>query len=133
MGSLLQRAAVFYFRQALPQLNAIHTTSPRVYGDSSHHRSSNAPAEVTVPSVYFKADPYLPCSGLPGLFGSIHLEQVAQLHARLVQLRLAVSNRASCDLGDFIMLVTLNVMQDKYCPVARGKVVYRPLQLHPVN
>jgi hypothetical protein len=29
------------------------------------------------------------CSGFLGLFGSIHLEQVAQFHARFVQLRLA--------------------------------------------
>src|ERR1700678_324103 len=74
----------------------------------------------------------LPRSRFPGLFGSIHLEQVAQFHARLVQLRLAVADRASHQTGNLIMLVTLHIMKNKNRSIAGRQVIYRPLQLQPV-
>src|SRR5712691_2685060 len=70
-----------------------------------------------------------PGSGFSGLFGSLHLEQVAQFHPRLVQLGLAVSDRASHDRGDLIMLVTFNVVKYKDRPVAGRETFHGPLQL----
>src|ERR1700677_1547368 len=75
----------------------------------------------------------LPRSRFPGLFGSIHLEQVAQFHARLVQLRLAVADRTSRDFRDFIMLVSFDVVKHKYHPVAGRETFHGPLQLHSVD
>src|SRR5208283_1550704 len=74
----------------------------------------------------------LPYSRLPGLFGSIHLEQVAQLHSRLMQLRFAVSDRASHQTGDLIMLVTFHIVKYKNRPVAGRQIIYCPLQLQSV-
>src|ERR1700685_362373 len=75
----------------------------------------------------------LPRSRFPGLFGSIHLEQVTQFHARLVQLRLAVPDRASHQTRALIMLVTVHVVKNKNRSIAGREVISRPLQLQPVN
>jgi len=53
-----------------------------------------------------------------GLFGSIHLEQIAQLHARLVQLRLAVADGAFEHGGNLVVFVAFNVVQYKNESVA---------------
>src|SRR6202166_5213041 len=105
MSTLFHGASIFHFRQAVLQLNAIHANlSP-----------STLPLKLRLQLL-------TPCSTFtlrltrprfPGLFGSIHLEQVPQFHAGLVQLRLAVSYRASRDFRDFIMLVTFYIVKNK--------------------
>src|SRR4029077_4466042 len=45
-------------------------------------------------------------SRLSGLFGSARFEEVAQLHPRLVQLRLAVSNRTTHHRGNLVVLIS---------------------------
>src|SRR6202020_569670 len=126
MPALFRCASVFHVRQALLQLNAIHNElSPNLLR-SSAHRSSKAPAEVTnVPRLlllYFCIQ--LTSSRLPGLFGSIHPEQVAQFHARFVQLRLAVTDRTTHHASDFIMLVSFHVVKDKNRSVAGREVIH---------
>src|SRR6266853_3331653 len=111
MSPLCGAAAVFDFRQALLQLNASHTTlSPSVLRFQCWPQAL-APL------------PRLPLSLLsllrnPGLFGSIHLKQVAQFHSRLLQLRLAVSDGASHYPGDLIMRVTFDLVKHKDRAVA---------------
>src|SRR5271157_5206434 len=46
----------------------------------------------------------LPASVSGGLFGSVHSEQVSQFHSGLVQLRLAVADRATHHLRDLVVL-----------------------------
>src|SRR4029077_13292477 len=129
MGLLFNGAAVFNLRQALLQLNTSHTALPKpclsVYCDFSADRSSCASAKVAAVTT--------PCSGLSGLCGSIHLEQVAQFHARLMQLRLAVADRASHDACDLIMFVTLHVVQHENRTITGRETVHCLLQLQPVN
>src|ERR1700681_4617999 len=64
-----------------------------------------------------------------GLFGSHELQIIPQLQSCLVELRLAVADRTSHDLGNFVMLEAFNVVQYKNPSVARPQPVNRPLQL----
>src|SRR5271156_6851194 len=66
-----------------------------------------------------------------GLFGSHELQIIPQLQSRLVELRLAVANRASHNLGNFVMLESLNIMQYKNRSIPWRQPVNRPLQLQP--
>src|SRR5579884_109500 len=68
-----------------------------------------------------------------GLFGSAELQQVAQFHARLMQLRLAVPNGAAHHFRNFVMFVTFHVMQYKDDSVSRRQALYGPFQVHPVD
>src|ERR1700733_2866608 len=99
-----------------------------------HARSGVAPALAPLPQFNQSLKPLRSASPEPlfpsrlsGLFGSIHLEQVAQLHSCLVQLGLAVADRTSNNLGDLIMLVSLHVVKHKDRAIPGWKAFYRPL------
>src|SRR5579875_4024992 len=61
------------------------------------------------------------------------LEQIAQLHARLVELRFAVADGAAHHLRNLVMLVALNVMQHKDDAVSRGQAFHGALQVYAIN
>src|SRR6266851_9018306 len=71
---------------------------------------------------------YFPC-----LLADLFLEQVPQTRARLMQLRLRISYRASHDFRDLVVLVSLDVMQYEHGPVARGQLLNRTFQIDPVD
>ena len=58
-------------------------------------------------------------------------QQVTQLHARLVQLRLAVTDGAFQHVGDLVVLVAFDIVQDEDKPVTRGKIGDRAFQRDP--
>src|SRR5437868_12034735 len=97
-----------HVRQDLVKLRTSHILSPR-------YRNSRAP------------------SRLDGLFGSARAKKLAQLHACFVQLRLAVADGTTNDLGNLIMLVTLHIVEYKYAAIARGQPVNSILQLQAVD
>src|SRR5712692_7829338 len=70
---------------------------------------------------------------LPRLLAYLFLEQVPQTCARLVQLRLRISHRASHDIRDLVVLVPLDVMQYEHRPVARRQLFNRTFQIDPVD
>src|SRR5271169_1929623 len=117
MDALFHAAALFYCRQALLQLNAIHNLSPSLLRFllrlhflrpcpvlACHLEqallaprgiwASRASCRVSCDTIIARLARFLiatNCLARPrfsGLFGSIHLEQVPQFHASLVQLRL---------------------------------------------
>src|SRR5712692_5066225 len=71
---------------------------------------------------------YFPC-----LLADLFLEQVPQTCARLVQLRLRISHRASHDVRDLVVFVPLDVMQYEHGPVARRQLLNRSFQIDPVD
>src|SRR5579864_8208844 len=128
MIPLFGASAVFDLHQAGLQLNAIHTAlSPSLCRTNilpfSNQLARCAVAEVTAVSglrriTYIWFQHYGPklatrCLRFTRRFGPIHLEQIAQLHARLVELRLAVADRTTDDGCDFIMFVTFHVVKNK--------------------
>ena len=72
--------------------------------------------------------PFLPC-----LLAYFFLEQVPQTRARLVQLRLRISHRASHDVRDLVVLVPLDVMQYEHRPVTWRQLFNRTLEIDPVD
>jgi hypothetical protein len=71
--------------------------------------------------------PLLPLTPIRSLLGLTLLKQVAQFHARLMQLRFTIADRTSHHLGNFVMLVTLNIMQDKDDTVSGWQAFYGAL------
>jgi len=126
MISLFGAAAAFVLRQALLQLNASHTALPKpllpqcTATPKCLHFPSGRPLPVFAGSVYY----FVACRWASGFlcffyfFCPVHFEQIPQLHARLVQLGLAVPDRAAHDLGNLIMFVTFDVVKNKNRPVA---------------
>ena len=64
-----------------------------------------------------------------GLFGSHELQIIPQLQSCFVKLRLAVTNRATHHLGNFVMLESLDIVEHKNRFVARRQAVNGALQL----
>ena len=67
------------------------------------------------------------------LFTLNFVEQFTQPHAGLVQLRLRNTYRAPQYLGNFVVLVALNIMQNKYRPVTRGQLLDAAFEIYSVN
>src|SRR2546422_7659858 len=61
------------------------------------------------------------------------LQQLAQAHPRLVQLRFRVSDRTSHDFGDLVVFVPLDIVENERRPVARRQLGDGPLQIHAVE
>src|SRR6201997_992371 len=140
MSLLFGAAAVFVFYQAVLQLNASHTTLPKPLLPQSTATSKLAlsvprPLSVFAGFVYY----FVACRGasgflsFPTFFCPLHFEQIAQFHARFVQLGLAVPDRATDYLGYLIMFVTFDVVKNKNRPVTGREVIHCLLQLQPVN
>src|SRR5580704_11527455 len=70
---------------------------------------------------------------LPGLFPHFFLEQVPQLGARLVQLRLRIPHRATHNSGDLIVFVALHVVQNEHRSITGRQLVDGPLQIDPID
>src|SRR5260370_14623863 len=60
-------------------------------------------------------------------------KQFAQSLASFVQLRLRIPDRASKNLGNLVVFVTLDVVQNKYFPVAFRQLIDRPLEVNAVE
>src|SRR5215469_1537749 len=105
--------------------------SPQAYADKL--TAITLPTAVLAPLPELHLYYFFPCSGFGGLFGSLHLEQVAQFHPRFVQLGLAIADRASHDCGNLIMLVSFDVVKYKDGPIARRETVHCLPQLQPIN
>ena len=58
-----------------------------------------------------------------GPFGAMHLEHIAQFHARFMKLRLAVANGATDDGRDLIMFVPFDVVKHKNRTIAGREIV----------
>src|SRR5260370_35369135 len=69
----------------------------------------------------------------PRLLADLFLEQVSQTRARLVQLRLRISHRASHDVRDLVVLVPLYVMQYEHGPLTLWQLLNRSLEIDPVD
>src|SRR6266436_6691933 len=70
---------------------------------------------------------------LPRLLPNFFLEQLAQASSSFVQLRLRITHRTSHDVRNLVVLVTLDVVEHKHCPVARGQFFDGTLQIDPVD
>src|SRR5450755_7205 len=68
-----------------------------------------------------------------GLFGSHEFQKIPQLQSCLVQLRLAIANRASHDFGNLVMLESFYIVQYKNLSVAGRQLVDRALQLQAID
>src|SRR5260370_40512615 len=60
-------------------------------------------------------------------------KQFAHTLANLEQLRLRIPDRASKNLGNLVVFVTLDVVQNKYFPVAFRQLIDRPLEVKAVE
>src|SRR5260370_36406896 len=60
-------------------------------------------------------------------------KQFAHTLANLEQLRLRIPDRASKNLGNLAVFVTLDVVQNKYFPVAFRQLIDRPLEVKAVD
>src|SRR5215813_4157100 len=74
-----------------------------------------------------------PALAADGLFGSAEFQQVAQLHARLVQLRLAVADGATHHFGNLVVLVSFYIVQYENDAVTRWQALNGPLKVHAIN
>ena len=139
MSLLFRAATVFISYQTLLQLNASHTALPKPLLRQCNATSLKScsrnlrwpPLFAGWPATYLVA-----CSTRSGFlcfFKSLHLKQISQLHSRLMQLGLAVADRASRDFRDFIMLVSLNIMQHKDQTIARRQIGNGALQRQTVD
>src|SRR5258708_40114161 len=61
------------------------------------------------------------------------VEHLTQPRASLVQLRLQSAYRASQDLGNLTVFISLDIVQDKYCAVAHGQPLDAALEIYSVN
>src|SRR5208337_3519389 len=100
-----------------------------VYPPSSSGRTRSNSSQVILPSQRFSDR----SSRLSGFFSSARFEKLSQLHPRFVQLGLAVADGTSHHFRNFIVFVTLNIMQQKNHSVSRRQGRDRLLQLQPVD
>src|SRR5271170_858180 len=70
---------------------------------------------------------------LPGLLSYFFLEQIPQLSARLVQLRLRVTYRTTHNPGNLVVFVTLHIVQNEHSAISGRQFVDRALQIDPIN
>src|ERR1700730_4712050 len=72
-------------------------------------------------------------SFLPSLLAYFFLEQLTESRSRLVQLRLRVPHRASHDIRDLVVLVSLDVVQHEHRPVTGRQSLDGLFQVHPLD
>src|SRR5215469_415120 len=70
---------------------------------------------------------------LASLFAHFFLKQLAQTGPRLVQLRFRISNGASHNLGNLVVLVPLDVVKDENGPIARRQFLDGALKIDPID
>src|SRR6266850_721749 len=74
------------------------------------------------------------CLAIPSRMEAPHpLKEFAQALAGLVQLRLRITNGTSKNLGDLAVFVTLDVVENKYFPVALRQLIDCRLEVDPVK
>jgi len=61
------------------------------------------------------------------------VEQFTEPRPGLVQLRLRITYRASHYLGNLVVFVPLNIVQDKYCAVTDGQLLNATLEIYSVD
>src|SRR6202030_4683966 len=108
---LFGASAFFDLHQAGLQLNAIHTAPPKPLSHqytaifksagalrrSRSYRSVRSPPDHSISFQHYDPKLATRCLRFAGRFGPIHLKQIAQLHTRLVELRLTIADRATDD------------------------------------
>src|SRR5260370_6685669 len=95
--------SVFYFAQ-------IYLTSPRLVAARDRERVARCfTSLLRAAALYF-------------------LKQFAQSFASLVQLRLRIPDRASKNSGNLPVFVAMDIVENKYCPVALRQLVHGRLE-----
>jgi hypothetical protein len=70
---------------------------------------------------------------LPSLFANFLLKEFAETRASLVKLRLRITDGATHDVGNFVVFVTLDIVENKHGPIPWGKLLDRAFEVNSID